>query len=193
MTSRHQHYLERKESLPPNTQSGVYRCTIYHQPGHKLDPPTFSKHFFSDRATHTFAPWWAPNFTINISGSKEASKLLHENTMCNDDTLYVYTDGSGIDGQVGAAAYSPTTLSTKQQCLGSENQHNIYSAELTAIEIAVNIAQTCQNNYKQCVIYADSQAAIKATVKPGRQSGQSILCSLLSSIDNYIYYEFTEY
>ena len=131
-------------------------------------------------------PWWAPNFTINISGSKEAAKLLHENTMCNDDTLYVYTDGSGIDGQVGAAAYSPTTLSTKQQYLGSENQHNIYSAELTGIEIAVNIAQTCQNNYKQCVIYADSQAAIKATVKPGRQSGQSILCSLLSSIDNLI-------
>ena len=55
MTSRHQHYLQRKESLPPNTQSGVYRFTIYHQPGHKLDPPTFSKHFFSDRATHTFA------------------------------------------------------------------------------------------------------------------------------------------
>ena len=54
MTSWHQ-YLERKESLPPNTQSGVYRFTIYHQPGHKLDPPTFSKHFFSDRATHTFA------------------------------------------------------------------------------------------------------------------------------------------
>src|SRR5947199_10298660 len=30
-----------------------------------------------------------------------AAKLLHENTMCNDDTLYFYTDGSGIDGQVG--------------------------------------------------------------------------------------------
>ena len=42
MTSRHQYYLERKESLPLNTQSGVYRFTIYHQPGHKLDPPTFS-------------------------------------------------------------------------------------------------------------------------------------------------------
>jgi len=87
---------------------------------------------------------------------------------------------------VGAEAYSPTILSIKQQYLGSENQHNIYSAELTAIEIAVNIAQTCQNNYKQCVIYADSQAAIKATLKPGRQSEQSILCSLLSSIDNLI-------
>ena len=62
--------------------------------------------------------------------------------MCNDDTLYVYTDGSGIDGEVGAAAYSPTTLSIKQQYLGSENQHNIYSAELTAIDIAINIAQT---------------------------------------------------
>ena len=60
--------------------------------------------------------------------------------MCNDDTLYVYTDSSGIDGQVGAAAYSPITLSTKQQYLSSENQHNIHSAELTAIEIAVNIA-----------------------------------------------------
>ena len=130
-------------------------------------------------------PWWAPNFTINVSGNKETAKLRHENTICNDNTLYVYTDGSGIDGQVEAAPYSPTTL-TKQQCLGSENRHNIYSAELTAIEIAVNIAQTCQNNYKQCVIYVDSQAAVKAIVKPGRQSGQSILCSLLSSIDNLI-------
>ena len=131
-------------------------------------------------------PWWTPNFTINVPGNKEAAKRKHENTIYHDDTLYVYTDGSGIDGQVGAAAYSPTTLSTKQQYLGSENQHNIYSAELTAIDIAVNIAQTCQNNYKQCVIYADSQAAIKATVKPGKQSGQSILCSLLSSIDTLI-------
>ena len=79
-----------------------------------------------------------------------------------------------------------TKGSTKQQYLGSENQQNVYSGEITAIEMAVNIAQTCQNNYKQCVIYTDSQAAIKATVKPGKQSGQSILCSLPSSIDNLI-------
>ena len=55
MTSRHQHHLERKELLPPNTPCGVYRFTIHHQPGHHFDPPTFSRHFFSDSATHTFA------------------------------------------------------------------------------------------------------------------------------------------
>jgi hypothetical protein len=54
-TSRHQHYLDRKELLQPNTSCGVYRFTIHHQLGHQFDPPTFSKHFFSNNATHTFA------------------------------------------------------------------------------------------------------------------------------------------
>ena len=129
-------------------------------------------------------PWWTPKFTINVSGNKDEAKARHNNAIHNDDTLYVYTDGSGIDGQVGAAAYCPNTSTTKRQYLGTENQHNIYSAELTGMAMAIDIAQSCQRNYKQCVIYADSQAAIKATAKPGNQSGQPILCSLLDSIDN---------
>ena len=75
MTSRHQYYLERKESLPPNTQSGVYRFTIYHQPGHKLDPPTFSKHFFSDRAT-VFAGIDAKSWNEYRTAYVQASELF---------------------------------------------------------------------------------------------------------------------
>src|SRR5437773_2959514 len=36
---------------------------------------------------------------------------------------------------------------------------------------------------KQCVIYTDSQAAITATTKPGKQSGQSLIQSTIDSID----------
>ena len=38
-------------------------------------------------------------------------------------------------------------------------------------------------HYRKCVIYADSQPTIKPTSSPSRQSGQSVICAALESVD----------
>ena len=52
------------------------------------------------------------------------------------NTLRIYTDGSGIQGRIGAAAYSPT----KHLYLGTDKQFNVYTAELSAIDLASEFA-----------------------------------------------------
>lgn len=110
--------------------------------------------------------------------------MSHEPT-----TIRLYTDGSGIDGHIGAAAYCPQISETKQQYLGfirlgTDSTQNVYVAELFAIKLAVDMAPTSAPQYRKCVIYADSQPAIKASTSPSHQSGQSVICTVLDSIDS---------
>src|SRR5438552_14887278 len=121
---------------------------------------------------------------INISNNKKEAKKRHDETPQDPNTICIYTDGSGIDGHIGAAAYSPTIAETRQQYLGTESTQNVYAAELYAVKLAIDIVQSSVTKYTNCTIYADSQAAIAATAKPRRQSGQSIICALLDNIDS---------
>jgi hypothetical protein len=70
---------------------------------------------------------------------------------------------------------------TQLQHIGSETQYNIFAAELTAMCLSASIAQ--DDICKKWDIYTDSQAAIQAVIKPGRQSGQSIIKEFFDSID----------
>lgn len=65
-----------------------------------------------------------------------------------------------------------------------DSTQNVYVAELFAIKIAVDMAVTSPPQYRKCVIYADSQPAIKASTSPSHQSGQSVICTVLDSIDS---------
>jgi ribonuclease HI len=135
-------------------------------------------------------PWWDPtNATTNISrlnkdqAKKEHEKSLREHTK-SPNTTCIYTDGSGLDGNVAAATYSLTTGEKQLQYLGNEQITNVYAAELTGIQLA--ITATIQHNQptnQKCVIFADNQAAITAVLKPGRQSGQYIIRNIHELLD----------
>jgi ribonuclease HI len=128
-------------------------------------------------------PWWIPNANIDISLNKKEAKQRHDEAVNDPNTICIYTDGSGIDVQIGAAAVCQTTSETRKQYIGTESSHNVYAAELAAIKLAVDIVQAARRNYDKCVIYTDSQPAIKATAKPGQQSGQSILTSVIDAFE----------
>jgi ribonuclease HI len=74
-------------------------------------------------------------------------------------------------------------MQTESQYLGSEEEHNVYTAETTAFELAANIANTSPPAFTKCVIYADSQAAIKGISNPNKQSGQGVLISAINKIE----------
>ena len=97
--------------------------------------------------------------------------------------LCIYTDGSGIDGHVGAAAVCPKISRTSQRYLGSDKEQNVYSAEVTAFESAAEIALVSPPSFTKCVIYADSQAAIRGINNPKKQSGQSSLILAICKIE----------
>src|SRR5579859_2012914 len=132
---------------------------------------------------HPKPPWWTQPFVVTICGDKKEAKKYHDNAIHSPDTICIYTDGSGIDSHIGAAAYSPTTSAVKRQYLGPETEYNVYVAEVVAFKLAANIVQESGNLYEKSVIYLDSQAAAKGLTKPNKQSGQQILISVLENIE----------
>jgi ribonuclease HI len=130
-------------------------------------------------------PWWIPKVKIRIEETKEGAKDQHDEICDNPNalTVAIYTDGSGIENKVGAAAYNSTTNATSHQHLGNNTQFNVYAAELTALHLASEQLQNLPSN-SVCRMYTDSQAALRAIDHPRRQSGQSIVKSLLDCIDN---------
>ena len=78
---------------------------------------------------------------IQIDTTKDIAKDLHNKKQehANADTVSIYTDGSGVETKVSAAAYSPTMNTTSPQHLGSEKQYNVFTGEVTAGQLGVEI------------------------------------------------------
>jgi len=61
-----------------------------------------------------------------------------------------------------------------------------YTVEATVFELAANIAHSSPPIFTMCVIYTDSQAAIKGISKPNKQSGQGVLISAINKIESLV-------
>jgi ribonuclease HI len=117
--------------------------------------------------------------------AEEQHQEAAESNSNNPNLLDVYTDGSGIEEQIGAAAYAPKTSATTYEYLGPNTTANVFTAELTGIKLATAIFDDQDpSNFTACSIYVDSQAALKALNKPGRQSGQYIIAEIIADIEN---------
>jgi ribonuclease HI len=131
-------------------------------------------------------PWWkSPAITEILSGNKEEAAKAHQERLCqiSPQDLIVYTDDSGHDGHIGAAIHSPTIGTTKGKYIGTEGTHNVYGAELTAIQMAVKLFEEKINIYTNVYIFTDNQSTIQTIDSPGRQSGQHIIKKILDIID----------
>ena len=120
-----------------------------------------------------------------MSPDKKAASEYHEKIAKEIQwgRMHIYTDGSGIDEQIGAAAYNKTLNQTSHQHLGCQTKYNVYAAELAAIQVGISQWARIRGLYPVCYIYTDSQAACMSIAKPRRQSGQSIIRNILDQID----------
>jgi len=132
-------------------------------------------------------PWWTLDVKTNIEVTKEAAKSAHDEIQQMPDATVatIYTDGSGIDKKIGAAAYALISGETIHHHLGGEAQFNVYTAEIAAMQLGLERLWN-HEAHPNCRIYTDSQTAIKAIERPRRQSGQSIIKDLLDCIDEII-------
>ena len=103
------------------------------------------------------------NFECQIMDKKNA---IRSESVLNQNTVKVYTDGSKLDGRVGAGFYAEyPTNSPKQAFFQLGIYSTVFQAEVLAIsEVAKNLLLEKMHNQSN-VALVDSQAAIKSLIK----------------------------
>ncbi|CAG8624840.1 14744_t:CDS:2, partial [Acaulospora colombiana] len=103
------------------------------------------------------------------------------------DDIMVYSDGSGFDGQIGAAAvmYRNGRLTKHLQYhLGPITEHTVYEGELIGILLALELLKTIRARRPKVHINLDNQAAIISTLTNRPQPAHHILDEIITTIDD---------
>ena len=171
-------YLTRIQTLPTKHPTKVWLLKAINQRGaasrrhftsnleHLVKQyPSYVTESMEEIYPYIRPPWWfLANTTINIDkASKDEARVRHESYLKQNgapNILHIYTDGSGIENHVGAAAYSPSITTIAHDYLGNADSTNIYAAELTATHLGIKMARTSPKQYDKCYIYADNQSSI---------------------------------
>ena len=125
-------------------------------------------------------PWWTSP-PISIAGDRETAEGRHKDiTTEREPPLAIYTDGSGINGKIGAAAVALTLNTHTQAFLGTETASNVYAAELPGILMGLDIAT--KSDRLHAGIFTDNQAALQALQNPGRPLGQYIIRKITEAL-----------
>ena len=103
------------------------------------------------------------NFECQIMDKQNA---IRSESILNHNTITVYTDGSKLDGRVGAGFYAEYPSNSPKQAFFHLGIHStVFQAEVLAIsEVAKNLHLEKMHN-QNIVVLVDSQAAIKALIK----------------------------
>ena len=132
-------------------------------------------------------PWVAPPWRVptkyRIAENKDIA-LKEHNEITKDTRLFiVYTDGSVINGKVGAAAVVLNLGIERNLFIGDDTRATVYAAELHGLMLATSIASQHLGHKTSLIIFTDNQAAITSSSEPGTQSGQGILQALAITLD----------
>ena len=139
-----------KHGGPPylsNTENLIKHYPEYIQPGLEYISP------------YIRPPWWSLTVSIEISPlNKDQTVKAHEQRLQQiaRKDLVIYTDGSGHHGHIGAALYSPTINMIHSKYIVTDYTHNVYRAELTAIQMAISLIEKRIDEYSNAYIFVDS-------------------------------------
>ncbi|KAG8867584.1 hypothetical protein FRB97_003204, partial [Tulasnella sp. 331] len=92
------------------------------------------------------------------------------------DDIKVFSDGSGLNGHIGAAAITTVpTNTTLRYYLGRDSAHTVIEPQLVGILLALHIIAHCPPHTRSALIALDNQAAIEAVRDNRAQPGQQII------------------
>ena len=126
-------------------------------------------------------------FATSIASNREES--IHFEIQDSAD-FKVYSDGSGHDDGIGAAAIiyrknSAHPLKSLQFYLGTPNKHNNYEAEAAGALLALWLIRTTPETIgKQVSLYIDNQSLIAAINAPRANPGQYLINSARTAADD---------
>lgn len=130
-------------------------------------------------------PWWQGPHTSIAPSSEKAMREHNKELSSPQGNLHIYTDGSGINGHLGAAAVSPKFKHSRKAYMGDGNTSTVYVAELQGVKLALQIAEEDLergNRRNKVIIYTDNQAAIRASGNPTGKSGAYVLTDIVHLI-----------
>ena len=108
-------------------------------------------------------PHWKPPFTTSIPTSKEDACQAE---LDDEADIKIYTDGSGKEGHIGAAAvlyHGFRVPRTARFHVGSSNEHTVFEGESIGQLLGLKLLQNTYRNLNgvEVSLCVDSQAAIK--------------------------------
>jgi ribonuclease HI len=133
-----------------------------------LDPERMEK-----IQTVVFGPKWNPAFDTRIPRNKEQAI---EEVRTDGAEVVVFSDGSCIDGGVGAAAVLYKNGKENRSArlyLGPESEHTVFEAELAGAAIAAKMLNTERSD--KYTVALDNQAAIQTTRREKAIPGQYLV------------------
>jgi hypothetical protein len=151
-------------------------------------PPGTLARQWESRKAFVQAPWQAlPEVIIE---DRESAVNNHDQILAKDSRerpVILYTDGSGIEGRIGAAVVVDLEEHPTHSQMGDEDTSTVYAAELHAIEMALTLLSESTEPWAAraengLVIFADSQAALKTLRRPRMPTGQVYLAGCLGLI-----------
>ena len=102
--------------------------------------------------------------------------------------LAAYTDGSGNDGKIGAAAtlmIDEMELGTLRYRLGTESEHTVYEAEVTAVLLALHLLMQVQRVLKRVTIGVDNQAVLQGLKNQRSKPGHHLLDRVHDALEDF--------
>jgi ribonuclease HI len=102
-----------------------------------------------------------------INGNIEIAIKQHKIVIKQDQSITaVYTDGSGINSRVGAAAVCPQYNKIRSVYIGEQSKATVYAAKLQGILLGLIII--LRRQIQHVIIFTDNQAVLRALQNPGR-------------------------
>lgn len=138
-------------------------------------PPDTLAGMWESRDAYVQEPWHErPKIVID---EREKAISTHDSILKADAHTSVYTDGSGYQGYIGAAAVIPARNIQITECIGTERTSTVYAGEACGIKFALKslIRLTLVRLIKEPIIFSDSQAALKTLQNPRMVSGQEYI------------------
>jgi ribonuclease HI len=127
-------------------------------------------------------PWHAPP-DVEIAKTKEDAIKLHDSE-ARENTLRVYSDGSGLNDRITAAAVGSHKRISK--VLGTISDLQVYHGELAGIQLALQLLPNTRDNHTEttrvATIYTDNQAALLSLQGDPKHS-QELVTSIREAID----------
>ncbi|KOC17506.1 putative reverse transcriptase [Aspergillus flavus AF70] len=132
------------------------------------------------RKPYILAPWEPPVATA--IDSYKAVLVYHRQYYARREGIAVYTDGSGLNGRIGASTVCLSQGWKRNYMLETEEESTVYAGELTGIRMALH---RLRKETRPATVFVDSQAAIQAVRNPQRPSGQYILGEIYYIVRRY--------